>query len=432
MHAPPARPLDVPEQILWWLDRGAPLHFTTVVDVDGPLDTATLRTALGAVTARHPSLRATITGPPEALRFEPAPPEAAVTLAVEALPEDAWPARLTAEIATPMPPTDGPLLRVTCLEAGPLRRRLLLTCHHAIADGRSGVYLVRDLLEAATGTPRPPRPAAPGLENARPPRHRGLFALATAVASLARDALRALRFGRPRLLTGPPPFPLARRRPEVLSRTFPAPLVSALTDRARAAGTTVHGLMMAALLQAVAAELGGVTPLACGSPVDLRPHLRPPVEDDLGYYVGLSQALHRVDPAGDPLALAVAVRRDLVRDLARGVPTKFHAVADLLFRILRRGRTPAAFAEAMYHLPLRAAVGITNLGRLDVPVTYGPLRTTALFFAVAPSGLADFVSTATCHDGTLRWTFTALAPVVDAARAKRLVDDTARRLVALG
>jgi len=122
--------------------------------------------------------------------------------------------------------------------------------------------------------------------------------------------------------------------------------------------------------------------------VDLRPHLRPAVEDDLGYDVGLSQALHRVDPAADPLALAVAVRRDLVRDLAHGVPTKFHAVAELLFRVLRRGRTPSA--------------------------------------------LADSVSTATCHDGTLHWTFTALAPVVDAARAKRLVDDTARRLTAMG
>jgi hypothetical protein len=429
MHPPPDRPLCRPEEILWWLDRGAPLHFVTVVDLDGPLPPDTLAKALAAAAARHPALRSTLCGSPEALRF--APREGPLPLAQEARPEAEWAARLETELATPMPALGGPLLRTTLLSASGTRHRLLLALHHAIGDGRGGIWLARDVLSAAAGQVLEALPPAPTLDATRPARHRGLRALGTALATVARDLARALRFGRPRTMRVDVAGPLDARRPQVHSLVFAPPVVEALTTRARAAGTTVHGLMSAVLLQAVAAESGGVVPLSCGSPVDLRPHLEPRVGEDLGYYVGLSQGAYRVDPAADPLPLARAIRRDLVRDLARGVPTKFHEVASLLFRGLRRGRTPAAFAAAMYALPVRATTGITNLGRLTVPSTYGPLRTTALFFAVMPSGLADFVTTATCHDGHLRWTFTALAPAIDPERASALANDVARRLRAL-
>ena len=45
----PNRPLNPSEAMLWWMDRGAPLHFTTVLDFEGPTTESALRAALDAV-----------------------------------------------------------------------------------------------------------------------------------------------------------------------------------------------------------------------------------------------------------------------------------------------------------------------------------------------------------------------------------------------
>ena len=56
----PSRPLSKIETSVWALDRGAPLNFTTIVKLSGPLETEALRHALAALQARHPYLRVRI------------------------------------------------------------------------------------------------------------------------------------------------------------------------------------------------------------------------------------------------------------------------------------------------------------------------------------------------------------------------------------
>jgi hypothetical protein len=430
-NAAPDRPLSPPERVLWWFDHGAPLHFTTVLDYIGPLSETALRAALDALQRRHPLLRATITGTPHALRF--APLNAPLPLRVEAAEPERYAERLAAELTEPMPSLDAPLLRCTWLRDADAGGRLLLTLHHSIGDGRSGVLLARDLARAAAGEALAPLPEPPPLWNARPPRARGLRGWSRLALTMLRDVGRVLRAGgRPVPVPVDALVPLHERRPGVHPLTFDAGFTERLTARARAEGTTVHGVLSVVLMQALATEHPTPVPMSCGTPVDVRPYLEPSVAEALGYYVGLSQSVHRIDPAAPVWPLARRLRDEIRADVAHHVPTIFHLFAEWLFGVLTRGgRTPAEVAARMYALPLRGTTGITNLGRLDVPERVGDLHLTGLFFVVAPSALADFVTTATCFAGRLHWSFIALAPAVGLARATRLVAEVERRLRAV-
>lgn len=430
-NAAPDRPLSPPERVLWWFDHGAPLHFTTVLDYTGPLTEAALRAALDALQRRHPLLRARITGTPHALRF--APLNAPLPLHVEAAEPERHAERLAAELARPMPSLDAPLLRCTWLRDADAGGRVLLTLHHSIGDGRSGVILAHDLIRAAAGEPLAPLPEAPPLWDARPRRARGLRGGSRLALTMLRDVGRVLRAGgRPVFVPVDAVVPLHERRPGVHPLTFDADFTARLTARARAEGTTVHGVLSVVLMQALATEHPGPVPMSCGTPVDVRPYLEPAVAEALGYYVGLSQSVHRIDPASPVWPLSRRLRDEIRADVAHHVPTVFHLLAEWLFGVLTRGgRTPAQLAARMYALPLRGTTGITNLGRLDVPERVGDLRLTGLFFVVGPSALADFVSTATCFAGRLHWNFIALAPAVTPERAARLVAEVERRLRAI-
>ncbi len=429
--AAPDRPLSPPERILWWFDHGAPLHFTTVLDYTGPLTEAALRAALDALQRRHPLLRARIIGTPHALRF--APLNAPLTFRVEAAEPDRYAERLSAELTEPMPTLDAPLLRCTWLRDANAGGRLLLTLHHSIGDGRSGVILARDLARAAAGEVLTPLPEAPPLWDARPSRARGLRGWLRLALTMLRDVGRVLRAGgRPLAVPVDARVPLNERQPRVHPLTFDAGFTERLTARARTEGTTVHGVLSTVLMQALATEQPGPVPMSCGTPVDVRPYLDPAVREALGYYVGLSQSVHRVDPAAPVWPMARALRDEIRADVAHHVPTIFHLFAEWLFGVLTLGgATPARLAARMYALPLRGTTGITNLGRLDVPERVGDLRLTGLFFVVAPSALADFVTTATCFAGRLHWSFIALAPAISPERATRLVAEIERRLRAV-
>lgn len=61
-----------------------------------------------------------------------------------------WQAELEVELARLLDWQVAPLLRVVLLQSG-AESELMIICHHAIADGLSGVYLMRDILQGLAG-----------------------------------------------------------------------------------------------------------------------------------------------------------------------------------------------------------------------------------------------------------------------------------------
>ncbi len=160
-------PLSSGQERLWFIDQleggGAAYNVPAVLRLSGPLDRAALARALSRIIARHEALRTsfpTVDGRPiqviaPALAIDPP----LVDLSALASP-GAEAARLpVAEARLPFDLVRGPLVRATLLRLGKGEHQLLVTLHHAVADGWSlGVFL-EELSRGYNATePLPPLP----------------------------------------------------------------------------------------------------------------------------------------------------------------------------------------------------------------------------------------------------------------------------------
>lgn len=418
------RRLSPTEAVLWWLDRASPLNFTTVARVDGPLTAEALERGLDALRARHPALRVRIVaddaGHPRFHACERALPMRTCA--------DPLLTALEAELAEPFPWSDGPFARCVWL---PASGHVLLTLQHCVSDGHSGVFAMRDLLASAAAhlrgepTARAPFEALVTADHRLPRLVRRPRFLVTLAAYAIRLGWEAIRLGRPLLANDGEVGPTGRVV-RVLPGRFEPDLVAALLARARAEQTTVHGVLGAVQMQALVADGGGRC-AQYATPIDLRPHLDPALADQVGYYVGASNARFRVEPDADPWSLARALRSTVKADVRSGMSMVLNRFGPRLHRHFTRGdATPEDVARRLY--ALRGTGGMTNLGRVTLDADLDPLRPTELWFAVATSALGDQVSTATSFQGRLFWNHCVATPTVSLDRARAAWADTRARL----
>jgi NRPS condensation-like uncharacterized protein len=144
-------PLGPVEGIFWRLEKAAVGSFrvTVLVRLDGCIETEYLAAALQQVQRRHPKLRAVIgTGKDGSPRYEFKP--LAPPIPFEITDYDEGEPRWREETLRLMQnnfPAAGPLAAVSVLRSRSRRfSELLLTVHHAIADGLSAIILLNDLL----------------------------------------------------------------------------------------------------------------------------------------------------------------------------------------------------------------------------------------------------------------------------------------------
>lgn len=435
LAAAPVRALSPYERALFEVDLGAPLNFTTAAKVSGPLTAEVVRRALPAVQARHPPLGWRIR------RGEGGAPAFVAGAPPLELAEVAGPspfAEIESDVNRPIDSTSGPLARVTLVDCGGEGRWLLATLHHAIGDGMSGAFLIRDLLracaQAAAGQAPalPPLPPTVPLDRAIPPSALGLRGLRNGFRFLWQELWLGLRHGRPFKVRrdDPAPTPAYARRARVLPRTFEPPEAERLAARARAEGTTVHGALSAALILGVLADAGlDEGRVAFGSPANVRQQLSPPVGEDLGFYVSMVafRAAVRSDMAFWDLARAV--RREAEKDLARSAQLSLLTLMSrLLGPLAGIGKLEPRAMIDRFERNVVTTTGLTNLGRLAIETAYPPFALERCFFAVSPSALGDFVATSTSVQGRIEWIFVWPEPVMTEAHATALVDDIVERV----
>lgn len=427
------RALGPMEQGIWKTDLGAPLNFTTVARVSGPLTSQVLRAALPALRERHVHLRSRIVaeGRGATLRDDHVPP---LALRVAGGPGASWITELEREINGPVASNPGPLARFTLVEGPAAECWVLATLHHSVGDGLSGAYLMRDLLAACAQVAAGRTPALaplvdPGaIDDLLPARSRGRAAWPNHARAAFEDLLlrvrgRTLQIRRDRTL-----FAYDRRARVVHHELEPA-FAEALSARARAEKTTVHGALSAAMLFGMLADSGkDGSRFDFASPVNVRPRLEPRVGEDLGFFV--SMLLHRgVVRADMPFwELARAVRRRLERELAHGVDLSTLALLPLAVGFMGGDRVEPRTLIERWERSLPATTGLTNLGRLEIEPVHGPFRIEDCHFAASPSALGEFLATATSLGGRIHWNFVWPDPVMTEPHATALVSDIVDRL----
>ncbi len=360
------RPLGEAEQGLDVMETAKALcHIVRVIAFEGALDAELFERALHRLVERRPLVNTRIVRPPEQAPYFARCtqwPELTVTERVDG---EHWRAEFERQLSTPVGVAGDPMMRVRVL-IGEGGGEVVLSCHHAVCDGRSLTGFCRDLVHeyewlqrGAAGDPDAAAGAvSPPIEEILPPGltgGRGKEILDDFVGYLA-------------TLMGSPPghvmtagqnltAPQARH---VLTYELPPASTEALVGLARANGTTVGGAISAAILRA-GLEIGGPEAddhLGLASNIDLRPHLLEHVPlSNMGMYATTSYGAH------------VGIRTKPFWTLAREATEQIRSSIDSLqaycyvllaksgWVMMEEGIIPAIWPQFM----------LANLGRMDLP-----------------------------------------------------------------
>ena len=416
------RPLGGTEDLYWRFDAVCPLYFGVIARFEGPLDPASFRAALEAVRARHPLLRARIvTRDNDTPWF--AETDAPMTLTfVREVPEAAFRV-LEREVVTPFDAETGPLIRGVVLEHGVDDNTLVLTFHHAIADGRSATFLLRDLLRslAQEATGRPGALEVLPLMDYYGDRihtlrsYRSWAQFRETVGKTWSAAWRFLaRVGVPKGVTPEQEIPLEQQTLVVEPRTFSPETMKRALRAAKAEGATMQCVLNAALSMAVAEEhpTRGLEATTCTQVLDVRDRLIPPVGEDCGLFASGNTSMHRIGYDTNFWDLARDIRVGLTEAIETPLPF-FHPATHKSYASLGRaiGSERAKFFSELLGSLHPEGLCVSNLGRVVIDVPDSPLRITEFAFATNTNVLNSFNTSAATYGGRMVWSFSASSAV---------------------
>ncbi|HEY9610165.1 condensation domain-containing protein, partial [Allocoleopsis sp.] len=137
-----------PSEYLMWLSyNNSPNNVTLSATIKGSFTIDLLTEALAWLQLRHSRLRVKIVTnnqnhPQFSLENVPPIPRRVI----ERQGEEHWCREMVEELRHPLNWSEEPLLRVLLLHSSNISN-LIITFHHGIGDGLSGVYLIRDILQ---------------------------------------------------------------------------------------------------------------------------------------------------------------------------------------------------------------------------------------------------------------------------------------------
>lgn len=389
------RPLGAFEHLFWLIDQNHPVHFAMAAEIEGDASPRAWRQALDRLQQRHPLLGVSIHAAPgrapDFHRGEPAP--IPLRIIEDDDPSSRWTVEAGEELATPFDATRAPLLRALLIQ-GHREATVVLSAHHAVADGMSLAFAIRDLLHALVGGALKPLPLLLSQE----------AILGDTVVMAGSDADAPEPAGPAAILR-----PRDDARPKVLALPLSERLTARLSDRARQEGT-VHAALLAAMGIAgssIADAWQGI-PVRLTSPVNTRRALG--VGEDFGVFVGAASSTFQSGASEVGVTDFWTLAREAKSGVAFGQTREGGAVVSALQHAVATVpdvATAASFAAAAF-----AREGmVSNLGRLPFGRRFGPLRLKALWGPAVLQGLTgeQTFGVATL-DGVLTLTHSSYTP----------------------
>lgn len=351
------RPLGVIEEFLWLFDFSSPKQFSVVAEVEGETTVSAWRAALVDVQRRHPMLSVRIDSSRHRVPQFYQADNCSIPLRV-CPPGTNWEREAEREIRTLFDPIRAPLVRVSLIHE-PRRSVVLITAHHSVADGMSSVFLVRDLLLAITGHSLESYPFPPSMDQLLnvPPRQ-------TSASGVTFSHALAKKY--------------VQKDVHVRSRVVSKDLTRRLQTRARAEGTTIHGVVCAAAT-AAGQKLDPSwreNPVSIFSPVDLRKLLH--LQDEC--VVAFSKASTIIEPSrsGNLWDVARYIRDSLLPfTTLEGSEPGFKAVYEAMSADMNEQEgalfNAAAFSETMMVSNVRQVPYDTDFGKLRLKSLWAPV-----------------------------------------------------------
>lgn len=339
-------------------------------------------------------------------------------------------------------PGHGPFAHFTCLQTA-TGCDLVVACDHGVADGISGVYILRDLLQALGGDPQTrfePLQVLPHADAFLPPalkanaslQRRVSFTAATLVARVQLEKLRR-RFmpAKPARLASADgqhegDLPLSEQY-LILPTRLDATQTAALLARCKQERVTVLGAVCAAWLRAFTA-LSGSRFGSVSTPVNLRPRITPPVAETASILLATVETRLDCAPARD------------FWDMARDFKHRLDQVTrdeDLFFKPMLISKAFSHVAPAdrglMFGLLFVSSVNydfsITNLGLVGLPERCGALQVEAFYGPLVNSSERERTVGVNTFAGQLGMTFNLRRSKMEEAQARELLEHVVALLV---
>ena len=354
------------EHLFWLSDQHHCIHFAVTALISGETRPRDWQRALDLLQNRHPILSVCIDGAPDLVpSFRSADATPIPLRIVKDEPELRWEAEVGKELATPFNPSRAPLIRAVLIQ-GARDAAFTLVAHHSIADGLSLAYAIRDTLVVLAGRSLRPLPWLPSQDDM-------MNVSGSRVDGQEQDQAGAAM---PAIYR-----PHDNARPSVKGLRLSPGLTSRVRDRARQEGTTVHGMLCAALVLASREVFASwrEIPLRILSPINARPLLD--AGESCGVFLGAtttvfdSQAMEFWDIARD-------ARIDVA---ANQTSEKIAAQLSSFRRVVGNGSDVTTVAEFVAKV-FACEILLTNLGSLSFDRQFGPVTLKAIFGPAVVTG----------------------------------------------
>lgn len=392
------RPLGAVEELFWLLDQHRPFHFVMAAEVDGSTAVSDWRRALDLVQQRHPLLSVRIETNGEnrpCFRQDLAAP-IPLRVVQGTNVTQRWEIETALELSTPFDSAKAPLVRTVLLHEEQ-RAVCLVVIHHAIADGRSVAFVIRDLLQALSGKPVDRLPLIPSLDDAL-----GITSNDSGDAGTENEPASS-PVERPSVFVSK-----EDTRPRIRTLSLATDMTSRLRERARQEGTTVHGALSSAFALAcweVVEELRD-SPIRMLSPIDIRKLVD--LGEDCALLVGAGKV--PIEPYEATTFWEIA-RSATTRLGTAQTPEAIKAALQGIFQAVKQGVDVSTAVDIMAR-GFANDIVLTNLGNLGYPTDFDKLQLKAVWGpAVAPRFVDAHTIGVTTTNGSLRLIQTTFAPI---------------------
>ncbi len=398
--------------------------YVNIASIQGRLSLDVLKAAIDLLQKRHPLLQVHLQKSDDGFYFCANGTLAIPLRTIDRQQEQQWLEIAEDEMLQKFSGEFEPLCRITLLQTSEQlgSNELIVTFHHAIADGISVLHLMHDLLsyyqQLVEGIPIAPIDTLPML----PPLDR----LLETCLSEADAADRTQVTPKP---TSPSPImiveqtaPVGDRQTRLITREFNQLLMSQLKSRCRDEQTTVHGALCAAMILASVKELSSEVPVlvSCGSSVNLRASCFPLVEPShLGCFASYVTTTHHAEQNTHFWKLARECQSEIYQLVSRKVPHRLASNRELIHKY--QASFLAQLAE--HNMGRITTTHISNLGQFDYSKSYGSIRLESFHFAAGQNlvGTCFWLGAVTFHQ-KLFCTFTYIDPLLSRKTAESLAD----------
>jgi NRPS condensation-like uncharacterized protein len=315
----------------------------------------------------------------------------------------------------------------------------MLTLDHAIADGMSGIFAMRDLMLAlgCHGAKvelklRPLKPTQP-VESYFPKEMVGIRGWLKHIVFLVRTLRRDFTAKNVVPCTPDGCAPYDNCRMHLITREVVPHIYEKLRCCSKMHGITVNSLLLSAqvIASAVHHDITEPSTFTLGYDVNMRKRVTPAIEDQLGMFLSALVSAHVAHSRSDLITLAKDIHKAKEYSLRNnelyiGYP-KFLQILNFLLFIFGTGPLGMKIYTGIYKsFPVN--VMISNLGNLDIETQYGEYTIEKLGFSVSTSvwGLINLL-VATLK-GRMILNFTCLEPLISREHLCSIADKTIKVL----